>query len=396
LQYKVLHIYFISCKIQVVIQHVYKMYNTVFDPRFPVSVMRQHDKNRDIKRGGSLKMKRFATVLVILTLVLSLLMTGCNVSTSKPAAPADSAKSTAAAKDPYKDQIKVGFVPNVIGDSVAAAWGEGIKKELSVFPNVKYQAFDGKASAETQVTIMKDLINQKYDCIILQANDAAALAGTVKDAEAAGIPVITLNLDADTPHAGLVAMVDYEAGSLVADQIAQSIGDKAGNVVIIQAPPGATRGINVEKGFKDGIAKHSNIKILDAQNGEWLTEKGNEVMRDFLTKYPKIDGVFAINDAMAEGASQAIEAAGRLNEMVIWGADGEKKALEYIEKGKLTGTIYTNCYDQGATAARLALYMVGAAGQADSSKYAKTPVVKMAPIVVTKDTVSTISANIRW
>ncbi|GLI18274.1 D-ribose ABC transporter substrate-binding protein [Tepidanaerobacter syntrophicus] len=335
-------------------------------------------------------------------MLLIFTLTACGVSTESPSnAPTsksneESNTTTKIAKDPYQDPIKIGFVPNVIGDSVASAWGEGIKRELKYYPNISLQVFDGKASSETQSQIMKDLINQQYDCIILQANDSAALAATVKEAETAGISVITLNLDADTPHAALVAMVDYEAGKLVAEQIAKSIGDKEGNIVIIQAPPGASRGINVEKGFKDEIAKHSNLKILDSQNGEWLTEKGNEVMRDFLTKYPKIDAVFAINDAMAEGASQAAEAAGRLNEMVIWGTDGEKKALEYIEKGKLTGTIYTNCYDQGATAARLALYLIGGVGEIDSSKFTKTPVVKMAPIIVTKDTVGSISPEMRW
>ena len=297
-------------------------------------------------------------------------------------------------KNPYKDPIKIGFIPYVIGDSVASAWGEGIKRELQYYPNIAFQIFDGKASAETQNQIMTDLINQKYDAIVLQAVDSAALAGTTKQAEAVGIPVITLNLDAQTTHTALVAMVDTEAGYIVAQQIAKAVGTKKGNIVLIQAPPGASRGINVEAGFRAGVAEHANLKILDAQNGEWLTEKGNAVMRDFLTKYKQIDGVFAINDAMAEGASQAAEAVGRLKQMVIWGADGEKKALEYIEKGKLTGTIYTNCFDQGATAARMALFAIDS--KVDASKFGKTPVVKMAPIVADKDTVATITPNIRW
>lgn len=340
-------------------------------------------------------MKKFLPIIaIVVILAVAIALTVSKVSINKTVS--NGGNGSTAGKDPYKDAIKIGFVPDVIGDSVASAWGEGIKRQLQYYPNIKFQAFDGKASPETQVQILKDLINQKYDCIILQAHDATAVASTVKEAEAAGIPVITLNLDAATPHAGLVAMVDYEAGNLVAQEIANSIGAKDGNVVIIQAPPGASRGINVEKGFRDGLAKFPNVKILDAQNGEWLTEKGNEVMRDFLTKYPKIDGVFAINDAMAEGASQAAEAAGRLKDMVIWGADGEKKALEYIEQGKLTGTIYTNCYEQGATAACLALYAISAKGDIDSSQFAKTPIVKMAPIIVTKKTVGLVPPSIRW
>lgn len=340
-------------------------------------------------------MTRTNLAMMGLTALMALGLVGCGVKTDS-AAPAAAAAAAPAAprKDPYKDAVKIGFIPNVIGDSVAAAWGEGIKRELQYYSNISYQAFDGKASAETQNQILKDLVNQKYDCIILQANDGAALAAGAKEAEAAGIPVITLNLDAQTPHTALVAMVDYEAGHLVAKQIGKSLDGKPGNLVLIQAPPGATRGINVEAGFRAGVAEQSNLKLLDAQNGEWLTEKGNEVMRDFLTKYKKIDGVFAINDAMAEGASQAAEAAGRLGQMAIWGADGEKKALQYIEKGKLAGTIYTNCYDQGATAARMGLYAIGA--RPDSTKLGATPVVKMAPIVVTKETVASISKDIRW
>ena len=65
-----------------------------------------------------------------------------------------------------------------------------MEKELSIFENVTFQRFDGKASAETQVQIMSDLVNQHYDAIILQATDAAALAASVEQAEAAlsGIP----------------------------------------------------------------------------------------------------------------------------------------------------------------------------------------------------------------
>lgn len=335
-------------------------------------------------------MKKTIAIILALMMVFGLCACG-NVAVDGENAGNTTAAKTA--KDPYSEEIKIAYVPNVIGDSVASAWGDGAEDELSVFPNVTFQRFDGKASAETQVQIMSDLVNQKYDAIILQAADSAALAASVQQAEAAGIPVITLNLDADTPHAGLIAMVDYEAGALVAESIANSCGG-TGNVVIIQATPGATRGENLEAGFRDKLATYPNMTILDAQTGEWLTEKANVVMNDFMTKYEKIDGVFCHNDAMAEGASQAAEAAGRLGEMYIWGADGESKALEYIENGKMAGTIYTNCFDQGATAARLAMYLIGS--EASTAGLSKTPVIKMAPIVVTPENVHTIGEDIRW
>lgn len=344
--------------------------------------------------------KKLLGFIVACTLLVSTVLTGCSsvktddeATGTKSNSGSSSTQTKTTVKNPYKDKIKIAFVPNVIGDSVAAAWSKGAKDELAVYDNVTFQTFDGKASAETQTQIMSDLINQKYDAIILQAADSAALASSVKQAEAAGIPVITLNLDAATPHAGLIAMVDYEAGKLVAKNMAEGM-NKTGNVVIIQATAGATRGENLESGFRDEMKNYPDVKILDAQSGEWLTEKANVVMNDFLTKYKKIDGVFCDNDAMAEGASQAAEAAGRLKGMQIWGADGESKALEYIEQGKMTGTIYTNCFDQGATASRLAMYLIGS--EAKTSSYSSTPVIKMAPIVVTSKTVGSIGKNIRW
>ena len=329
-----------------------------------------------------MKKRLVLTLAVVLALCLTLSAFGVAV-----------AEGPKAVKNPYKDQLKIGFIIDNIGHPVGNAWKVGAEEEVAAYPNITLQCFDGKSSAETEIQQMTDLINQQYDGILLQATDSAALAASVREAEAAGIPVITLNLDADTPHTALVAMVDYEAGRMVADAIAASIGNK-GNVVIIQASPGASRGINLEAGFEDELKNFPDITLLDKQSGEWLTEKANEVMRDFLTKYDKIDGVFCENDAMAEGASQAAEAMGRLGEMVLWGADGESKALDYIEQGKMTGTIYTNCFDQGKTAFRLMLFALGSDIQ--PSAFTATPVVKMCPVVVTKDNLNLIPANIRW
>ncbi|NLF26522.1 MAG: sugar ABC transporter substrate-binding protein, partial [Clostridiales bacterium] len=123
-------------------------------------------------------------------------------------------------------------------------------------------------------------------------------------------------------------------------------------------------------------------------------EKANTTMANFLTSYPdQIDAVFAHNDQMAEGAGMACQAAG-VNDIIIWGANGETKALEYIEGGIITGTVYTDCYDQGATALRLLMMYIGS--DIDISDWSATPVIKMPPITVTIDNVATITDDMRW
>ena len=296
--------------------------------------------------------------------------------------------------DPYSgDPVKIAYVAHDLGTPNNQGWKEGIERECASWDNIKVDSYNAESSAETQVQIMSDVISQKYNAIILQCSDGTALAPSVKQAEEAGIPVITVNLDADTVHSALVMAVDYDAGRMAAEQMAKDIGE-SGEIAIIQGVPGLKRTDNLEKGFRDTIANYSGIEIVDAQSASFEKETAITVMNSFLQSHPNLKGVFAINDAMAEGAALAAESAGKKGQLSIWGADGEKDALAMIESGDLTGTIYTNSWDEGSTAAKIALLMIGS--EYSYNVLEKTPQVIMEPIVVTKDNVASIPEEDRW
>ena len=287
---------------------------------------------------------------------------------------------------------KIGYLPSTVGQALTQAWRVGIENAIKGKPNVALQSLDAQMKAETQVTMMDDFINQGYNAIILQPIDAAALTASVKKAESKGIPVITLNTDTMLPHAAVVTMDDEGAGYLVGENIGKSLGGK-GNVAILQSPPGAQAGIEREKGFRNAMSKlYPNIKIVGAQNAAWNKDKAIEIMNSFLQVNKELDAVFAVNDNMAEGAMIAAEAAGRLQKVKIWGFNGQKSTLALIEQGKITGTAYTNAYNQGATAAKQALDLLTGA----KTKGAKTEVITIPPFAATKDTVGQIKAEDRW
>lgn len=339
-----------------------------------------------------------------LTLVIAMSLAACSGQETNreeqeaPAASGESAGTVSTGnktvKNPYVDEIKIAYVAHDISTPNNQAWLEGIERECEYYDNITVQSFNGDSSAEEQVRIMSEVINQEYDAIIIQCSDGAALADSVAQAEEAGIPVITLNLDANCVHSALVQALDYDAGRLIADEIAAATNEE-GKVVVIQGIAGVSRTDNLEQGFRDTLEeKYPNMEIIASQAADFEKEKATTVMNSFLSQFDQIDGVFAINDAMAEGASLAAQNAGRLDEMVIWGADGEKDALAMIEEGTLTGTIYTNSWDQGSTAAKVALLMIGS--EYDSGVLTKTPQVMMEPVVATSETVGTIAEEDRW
>lgn len=299
----------------------------------------------------------------------------------------------AAEKDPYTDELRIAWIATAATEANCTAWGAGIQREAAYWGNVSVDIYDGEKSADKQVTLMNDCIAQEYDGIIIQTYNKATLTPAIEEAELEGIPVVCINMDSDAVCHGLVSMTDYEAGAVIAEKIAEALGGK-GNIVVIQATPGAARGINLEAGFQDTLKKYPELVILEEQSADWNMEKANTTMANFLTAYPdQIDAVFAHNDQMAEGAGMACQTAG-VEDIIIWGANGETKALEYIEEGIITGTVYTDCYDQGATALRLLMMYIGS--DIDISDWDATPVIKMPPITVTAENVDTITPDMRW
>ena len=215
--------------------------------------------------------------------------------------------------DPYAgEEVKIAYIAHDIGTPNNQGWKEGIERECGSWDNIKVDSYGAEESAETQVQIMTDCINQGYNAIILQCSDGTALAPSVKQAEEAGIPVITVNLDcsSDTIHSALVMAVDYDAGRMAADKMAEQMGE-SGKIAIIQGVPGLERTDNLEKGFRDTIAKYSGIEIVDAQSASFQKDTAMTVMNSFLQSYPDLKGVFAINDAMAEGAALAAQSANK-------------------------------------------------------------------------------------
>ncbi|PID55825.1 sugar ABC transporter substrate-binding protein [candidate division KSB3 bacterium] len=288
---------------------------------------------------------------------------------------------------------KVAFITTTMAHSVPAAWHEGIKRAAEANPSIEYEVADGEWRADVQIAKIEDYINRGFDALILQAQDAAALAASVREAEEAGIFVVTLNLDVTVPHAALVTMVTDRGGRLVAQEMAKDLGEK-GNVVILQSPPGASIGIDRERGFREEIGKYPEIKIIAAQNAEWRKDKAFAIMQSLLQSNSQIDGVYGVNDSMAEGAALAAEQAGKLEGMSVWGLDGEKDALSMIEEGKLTGTIYTNCFMQGELALKVVEELLTSGKSPQEST--ETQVVEVDPMVVRKENVGEIKPEDRW
>ena len=78
-------------------------------------------------------------------------------------------------------------------------------------------------------------------------------------------------------------------------------------------------------------------------------------MENWLASGDQIDAVASNNDEMAIGAIQAVEAAGKLGEIIVGGVDASPDALQEMDKKRLNVTVFQNAKGQGEGGIKVAI-----------------------------------------
>ncbi|MBD9528601.1 ABC transporter substrate-binding protein [Paracoccus sp. PAR01] len=219
-----------------------------------------------------------------------------------------------------KDLNSVGISVGLLGNPFFVATIKGIEDAAKkINPNVQVTSVSADYDLNKQVGQIDSFIAAGVDIIMLNAVDAAAIAPAVKRARDAGVVVAAFDVSA--PGSDVTVMTDnVMAGTKACDYITEHLGGK-GNVVIVNGPASSSI-LDRVKGCKEAFAKHPDIKVLsDDQNAQGSRDGGLNVGQNLLTRFDKIDGVFAINDPTAIGFALAAKQAGR-SEFIITAVDG--------------------------------------------------------------------------
>lgn len=207
---------------------------------------------------------------------------------------------------------------------------------------------DAQGQTAKQVSDVEDLIARQVDVILLAPREFEGLAPALQAAKKAKIPVILVDrAAAGTPgvdYVTLLASNFIEQGRRAGDWLAAQTNGKA-NIVELSGTPGASVAADRAQGFRDAISKHPDMKIIATQTGNFSRATAQGVMQNLAQSLgKKINAVYAQNDEMALGAIQALRAAGLIpgSDVIVVSVDGERAALEAIERGDLGATVESN------------------------------------------------------
>jgi len=204
---------------------------------------------------------------------------------------------------------------------------------------VSLVVMDSQDDATVEATNMEDLIQQGVDVILVNPTDADAIVPSIEKANAADIPVFTIDRGASGGEiVSHIASDNVAGGAMAAEFLCEAIGGE-GNVVELEGIAGTSAARDRGQGFNDYMsASCSGVTIVAKQTANFNRAEGLTVFENILQAEPDITGVFAHNDEMILGAIEAAVAAGREG-IVFVGFDAVDDAVAAVDAGTLAATV---------------------------------------------------------
>ncbi len=240
---------------------------------------------------------------------------------------------------------------------------------------------DAEGDINKQLEQAEAMKTMGVDAVILNAVDVEGSAPIVDMFIDAGIPVIecntlTNNADKATCYVG---SDDVDAGKIQADFLKTVLPEDA-KVCYMMGPIGVSPQIYRKQGIEENLFNGSKIEVLQEQTANWKRAEALALAENWLTTYQNLDAIICQNDDMAMGALEAVEAAGRKEQVIVIGIDAIADALQAVKDGRLDCTVFQDAAGQGATSVDVAL-------ECAKAKTVKTDDVMIPFVLVTKDNV---------
>jgi rhamnose transport system substrate-binding protein len=163
-------------------------------------------------------------------------------------------------------------------------------------------------TAAAQLPSIQAAIAAKADAIVIAGNDPSALCPALKQAQDAGIKVVSFDSDVMCPDHLFINQADTESiGRSEVDLLAKQIGGK-GEIAILSAAATATNQ-NAWIGFmkKELADKYPDMKLVDTVYGDDQPGKSLTVLQGLLTAHPNLKGIISPTTVGISTAAQYLQ-----------------------------------------------------------------------------------------
>jgi len=216
-----------------------------------------------------------------------------------------------------------------------AAISKNAEAQAKRYSDVKFEPVEATNEVTRQISSIETLIAKKVNALVILPFDGKALTAVARKAMDAGIPVVNLDREFDTPQAyrTLIKGDNYGMGVAAATYISEQL--KAKNVsspVIVEIAGIDNLQLTQDRsrGFKETLAKFG-YSVTARQAAQFTVESGQSVTANLLQAQSKIDAIWNHDDDQGVGVLAAITQANRKEFFMVGGA-GSANAMRLIKE----------------------------------------------------------------
>lgn len=250
---------------------------------------------------------------------------------TEPEAPAPEGGS---ANDAPGKEVVIGFSAPAADHGWMGAITKAALAEAESHPDVTLRMAEGTNDVSVQISHIEGFINDKVDVIVMLPFDGDALTEIALEAMKAGIPVINVDREFNSPFAARTTVLgdNYGMGVSAGTYICEELdGNKDAVVAEIAGIDNLPLTQDRSRGFKDALAD-CGLTVTNRVAADFTVGGGESATANLLQAAPKIDAVWNHDDDQGIGVLAAIEAAGR-DEFFMVGGAGSRNAMQSIKDG---------------------------------------------------------------
>ena len=290
--------------------------------------------------------QRFVGVISV-ALAMAMVTGGCTKKNDEPAPATGGGSSSQAASG---DKVKVAFVPKLQGSPYFEAMDTGAKQAAADLGNVEW-LYQGPTSADAaaQAQIVRSFIQQKVDVLVVAPNDPDSMAPLMKQAQDAGIKVMTA--DTDAPNSVREVFVNQATaegiGNKTAETLMTAMGGKGKWAIVScgETAENLNSWIAAEKAYVS--AKYPEAELVDVVYSGEDQAKGTQMATDLMSAHPDLKGLLGQCTTSAVGVAQAVKDAGKIGQVFSVGIGTPKSMAPYLADGSSSGSILWNVANLG-------------------------------------------------
>ena len=236
--------------------------------------------------------------------------------------------------------------------------------EANLHSNVEIEVLDAEGDDNKMGQMIDDFIAKQMDAIVMWPAREAPMGPPVDRAEAAGIPVVSLDRRTSSTNISSEVLGNFYANGLQQGLYLNHVSGGKGNIIMNRKPLGSTADSMRSGAFMEAIGDLDYV-IQESMHTNSSRKAAFEATQDALQAHDDVEVIFNTGGEEALGALDAVLEANRLNsapggkKIIILVNDDSKETVNEVRKGTMDVVVpYTPLL--GGIGVRVALLHIGA------------------------------------